>query len=68
MSCGTLDLVRSAWPSGSSVRDVSFVLVVSKATRLTSRRCSGEMLSEVMLPPQDPQPKVSEGASVDHHM
>ena len=36
---------------------------VSKATRLMSIRCSGETLSEVTLPPQDPQPSVIDGGS-----
>jgi len=36
---------------------------VSKATRLMSIKCSGEMLSEVTLPPHEPQPSVIEGAS-----
>src|ERR1700749_4455921 len=34
---------------------------VSKATRLMSIKCHGEMLSEVTLPPQEPQPRVIEG-------
>src|ERR1044072_1228391 len=36
---------------------------VSNATRLMSIRCHGETLSEVTLPPHDPQPSVSEGGS-----
>src|SRR5829696_575068 len=36
---------------------------VSKATRLMSIRCQGETLSEVTLPPHDPQPSVIEGGS-----
>src|SRR3954469_5717104 len=36
---------------------------VSKATRLISIKCSGETLSEVTLPPHDPQPKVMDGGS-----
>src|SRR5260370_25798325 len=36
---------------------------VSNATRLMSIRCSGETLSEVTLPPHDPQPSVIEGGS-----
>src|ERR1041384_1892857 len=34
---------------------------VSKATRLMSIKCSGEMLSDVTLPPHEPQPSVIEG-------
>src|SRR6185503_3089197 len=34
---------------------------VSKATRLISIRCKGETLSEVTLPPHDPQPSVIDG-------
>src|ERR671938_417993 len=36
---------------------------VSNATRLMSIRCQGETLSEVTLPPHDPQPRVIEGGS-----
>src|SRR5436853_7910086 len=36
--------------------------LVSKAMRLTSRRCRGEMLSEVTLPPHEPHPRVVEGS------
>ena len=40
---------------------------VSNATRLMSSRCHGEMLSEVMFPPQEPQPSVMLGErSVDN--
>src|SRR5688572_1757858 len=35
----------------------------SYARRLTFSRCRGEMLSEVMLPPQPPQPRVIAGSS-----
>src|SRR5215207_1057086 len=34
---------------------------VSKATRLMSIRCQGETLSEVTLPPHEPQPSVIGG-------
>jgi hypothetical protein len=34
---------------------------VSYASRLTFSRCCGPMLSEVMLLPREPQPKVIEG-------
>jgi hypothetical protein len=37
--------------------------LTSKATRLMFIKCSGEILSEVTFPPQEPQPKVREGAS-----
>jgi len=33
------------------------------ARRLVSRRCFAVMLSEVMFPPNDPQPSVSDGSS-----
>src|SRR5215212_5651258 len=36
---------------------------VSNATRLMSIRCHGETLSEVTLPPHEPQPRVIEGGS-----
>src|SRR5712692_2634906 len=36
---------------------------VSNATRLISSKCSGETLSEVTLPPQEPQPSVIDGGS-----
>ena len=36
---------------------------VSKATRLISIKCNGETLSEVTLPPHDPQPSVIDGGS-----
>src|SRR5207253_10803562 len=36
---------------------------VSKATRLMSIKCHGETLSEVTLPPQEPQPSVIDGGS-----
>src|SRR5258708_34023922 len=36
---------------------------VSNATRLMSIRCNGETLSEVTLPPHDPQPSVIDGGS-----
>src|SRR5882762_8721557 len=36
---------------------------VSNATRLISIKCNGETLSEVTLPPHEPQPKVIEGGS-----
>src|SRR5207253_5888659 len=36
---------------------------VSKATRLMSIKCNGETLSEVTLPPHDPQPSVIDGGS-----
>ncbi|MEJ7616915.1 MAG: hypothetical protein WKF30_08145 [Pyrinomonadaceae bacterium] len=36
---------------------------VSNAMRLMSIRCSGEILSELTLPPHEPQPSVMEGAS-----
>ena len=35
----------------------------SNATRLMSIRCKGETLSEVTLPPHDPQPSVIEGGN-----
>src|SRR5262245_1372562 len=35
---------------------------VSYARRLTLRRCFGEMLSDVMLPPNPPQPSVIAGS------
>src|SRR5712692_1023096 len=37
--------------------------VVSYASRLRFRRCWGEMLSDVMLPPQPPQPSVIAGSN-----
>src|SRR5258708_39113958 len=36
---------------------------VSNATRLMSIKCNGETLSEVTLPPHDPQPSVIDGGS-----
>ena len=36
---------------------------VSNATRLMSIRCKGDTLSEVTLPPHDPQPSVIEGGN-----
>ena len=36
---------------------------VSNATRLISIKCNGETLSEVTLPPHDPQPSVIDGGS-----
>src|SRR6266568_4560242 len=36
---------------------------VSNATRLTSIKCSGDTLSEVTLPPHEPQPSVIDGGS-----
>src|SRR5207247_9854057 len=36
---------------------------VSNATRLISSKCSGETLSEVTLPPHEPQPSVIDGGS-----
>src|SRR2546430_9696210 len=37
--------------------------LVSKATRLISIKCNGETLSEVTLPPHDPQPRVIDGGN-----
>jgi hypothetical protein len=42
---------------------VLFTGLVSKATRLISSKWSGETLSEVTLPPQEPQPNVIDGGS-----
>src|SRR5689334_25394753 len=36
---------------------------VSNATRLISIKCNGETLSEVTLPPHDPQPNVIDGGN-----
>src|SRR5688572_28442553 len=36
---------------------------VSKATRLMSIRCNGDTLSDVTLPPHEPQPRVIDGGS-----
>src|SRR6266705_1670656 len=36
---------------------------VSNATRLMSIKCSGDTLSEVTLPPHEPQPSVIDGGS-----
>jgi len=40
-----------------------FTGLVSKATRLISSKWSGDTLSEVTLPPQEPQPSVIDGGS-----
>src|SRR5918999_1523932 len=37
--------------------------LVSNATRLMSIRCRGETLSEVTLPPHEPQPNVIDGGN-----
>src|SRR5947209_16623179 len=40
----------------------AFAGVISYATRLMFNRCLGEMLSEVILPPQPPHPSVMAGS------
>ena len=42
---------------------VLFTGRVSNATRLMSIKCNGETLSDVTLPPHEPQPSVIDGGS-----
>ena len=42
---------------------VLFTGLTSKATRLISSKWSGETLSDVTFPPQEPQPSVIEGGN-----
>src|SRR5262249_33255009 len=56
--CAAVDWACGRTDSVEVVTDL-----VSKANRLMSIRCSGDMLSEVTFPPQDPQPSVSDGGS-----
>ena len=56
--CSGTDIAARRWPAGivrcSTARD-------SQATRFTFIRCCGPMLSDVMLPPGEPQPSVIAG-------
>src|ERR1700694_2269446 len=50
-------------PLGAAPAPDRIAGLTSYASRLMLRRCFGEMLSEVMLPPQPPHPSVIAGSS-----
>ena len=57
------DAGSAAMPRRPRRREATATGVVSYASRLILSRCLGEMLSDVMLPPQPPQPSVIAGSS-----
>src|SRR6266540_1394072 len=69
--CGAGDGAYAGVGAGAGVATIEaevtgrllFTALVSKATRLISSKCSGETLSDVTLPPQEPQPRVIDGGS-----
>src|SRR5258705_4627781 len=51
----------SGTPRDATAGRTLFTGLVSNATRLISIKCKGETLSEVTLPPHEPQPNVIDG-------